>query len=236
MLKLSQERNEFLAIAAHDLKNPLSAIQGLAELIINDYRTLSQQEVVDTLKMIVNSSKQMFDIVDNILQVNAIESEKMRVSLQEVDILSTAHILLERYTTQARAKNITLHFSHQEEVYYAQVDLYLVVRVFDNLISNAIKYSPFDKNVYVKLSRREKVIHCEIRDEGPGLSEDDQKKLFGKFSRLTPIPTAQENSTGLGLFIVKKLVEAMQGRVWCESELGKGSCFVVEFLAASFSG
>jgi len=71
-------------------------------------------------------------------------------------------------------------------------------------------------------------VRCEVQDEGPGLSKQDQKKLFGKFTRLTPQPTAGEHSTGLGLYIVKRLVEAMQGKVWCESEVGQGARFVIE--------
>jgi signal transduction histidine kinase len=102
-------------------------------------------------------------------------------------------------------------------------------QVLDNLISNAVKYSPLGKNIMIRLLQNETYIRCEIQDEGPGLSEADKKKLFGKFNRLTARPTAGEHSTGLGLFIVKKLLEAMGGRVWCESELGHGATFIVEF-------
>lgn len=229
LLKLDQERKEFLAIAAHDLKNPLSAIQGLAELMIGDYDDMTKQEITEMINMILTSSKQMFEIVNNLLEVNVIESDKMKISLQEINILPKLQLLLNRYVVQAQAKNITINFIHQEETYSAWVDNYVIERVFDNLISNAVKYSPFDKNIYVRLTQSVNMVRCEIQDEGPGLSEADQQKLFGKFSRLTPTPTGKENSTGLGLFIVKKLVEAMKGKVWCESQLGKGTSFIVEF-------
>ncbi|OQW90501.1 MAG: hypothetical protein BWK78_06875 [Thiotrichaceae bacterium IS1] len=233
LLKLDQERKEFLAIAAHDLKNPLSAIQGLADLIIGDYDTLAKSEVTEMVNMILISSKQMFEIVNNLLEVNLIESENMKVSLQELDILPILQVLVSRYVVPAQAKNITLNFKPKPESYYTLVDVYLIQRVFDNLLSNAVKYSPFDKNIYIRLTQLANTVRCEIQDEGPGLSEADQNKLFGKFSRLTSAPTGQENSTGLGLFIVKKLVEAMKGKVWCESQLGKGSSFIVEFIGNS---
>jgi signal transduction histidine kinase len=102
-------------------------------------------------------------------------------------------------------------------------------QVLDNLISNAIKYSPPMTHIDIRLVQMAETVRCEIQDEGPGLSEKDQQKLFGKFARLTTQPTGGEHSTGLGLFIVKKLVTAMNGKVWCESELGKGATFVVEF-------
>jgi signal transduction histidine kinase len=97
------------------------------------------------------------------------------------------------------------------------------------LISNAIKYSSPNKNISINLFNNYDNVRFKIQDEGPGLSDADQQKLFSQFTRLTPQPTGGEHSTGLGLFIVKQLVEAMQGRVWCESMLGHGATFIVEF-------
>jgi len=99
-------------------------------------------------------------------------------------------------------------------------------------VSNAVKYSPPGKNIHVRLKKLPEVIRCEVQDEGPGLSAEDQKKLFGKFARLSAKPTGGEHATGLGLSIVKKLVEAMNGQVWCESEPGEGAKFVVQLPAA----
>jgi two-component system, sensor histidine kinase and response regulator len=106
-------------------------------------------------------------------------------------------------------------------------------QILDNLLSNGLKYSPMGKNLYLRLIKTEQVIRCEIQDEGPGLSLEDQQKLFSKFTRLTPKPTQGEHSTGLGLYIVKKLVEAMKGKVWCETELGRGATFIIEFPRVS---
>jgi signal transduction histidine kinase len=102
------------------------------------------------------------------------------------------------------------------------------MEIFDNLVSNAVKYSPQGRNIYVRVARQAENVLIAVQDEGPGLSEDDKAKLFGKFTRLSARPTAGEHSTGLGLSIVKRMVEAMNGKVWCESELGKGATFIVE--------
>ena len=124
-----------------------------------------------------------------------------------------------------------MHFTPDNSMYFAYVDTKMVRQILDNLVSNAVKYSPFDKNIYIRIFTMENTnICCEIQDEGSGLSHEEQTKLFKKFIRLSPMPTNNENSTGLGLFIVKKLITAMNGKVWCESELGKGTKFVVEFL------
>ena len=103
-----------------------------------------------------------------------------------------------------------------------------LVQIMDNLVSNAVKYSPSGKNIYVRVYQVDSRVRAEIKDEGPGISAEDQKRLFGKFARLSARPTAGEHSTGLGLAIVKRLVESMKGKVWCESHPGQGAAFIVE--------
>lgn len=103
-----------------------------------------------------------------------------------------------------------------------------MTQVYENLISNAIKFSPANKNINVKIWEDGEKIRSIISDEGPGISKEDQKKLFGKFQVLSTKPTGGEKSTGLGLSIVKKYIEAMKGKVWCESEPGKGAHFYID--------
>jgi signal transduction histidine kinase len=103
----------------------------------------------------------------------------------------------------------------------------------DNLVSNAVKYSPRGKNIYARVYYADGRVRAEVKDEGPGISAEDQKRLFGKFARLSARPTAGEHSTGLGLAIVKRLVESMHGEVWCESHPGSGAAFIVELPAVA---
>jgi signal transduction histidine kinase len=229
LVKLNQDKNEFLGIAAHDLKNPLLAIQGSAELIRIAFDDFSKEEIMEFASMIEISSQRMFELIKNLLDVNAIESEKMNLCLRQVNLLPILQSLVESYAQRALEKKITLKLSFFEESCFGYVDENITRQIFDNLISNAVKYSPFNQAVTIHLSQDEQFVYCAIQDNGPGLSRADQEKLFGKFVRLTPQPTGNEHSTGLGLFIVKKLVEAMNGRVKCESELGYGSTFTVEF-------
>ncbi|HDN26864.1 MAG TPA: hybrid sensor histidine kinase/response regulator [Thioploca sp.] len=229
LVKLNQDKNEFLGIAAHDLRNPLSAIQGYAEEIIEYLDEMPQEEVIELTQKIALSSRQMSELLTNLLDVNAIESGKTYLSLQEHDMSPILQLLVNHYRERAKTKDIKLHFQPQENGYSAFIDKGTIQQVLDNLISNAVKYSPLSKNIYIRLTRRDNRVRCEIQDEGPGLSQADQQKLFGKFTRLTARPTGCEHSTGLGLFIVKRLAEAMNGKVWCESELGQGATFIVEF-------
>jgi len=222
-----QRKNEFLSIAVHDLKNPLSAIQGFSELIKSDFTDIPE-DVIEMADMIAMSSQQMFELVRNLLEINAIESGKVDISLNVFDIQPTLQWVINQYIERAKAKHITLHCHSQKQAYHALGNRDLLRQVFDNLISNAIKYSPIGKTIDIRLKQDDSSVRCEIQDEGPGLSLADQNKLFGQFTRLTPQPTGGEHSTGLGLFIVKKLVESQQGKVWCESQKGQGATFIVQ--------
>ncbi len=226
LIALNQEKNEFLGIVAHDLKNPLSSILGFAELIQEADDGLTKAEIIEYAGLIQISSRNMFQLITNLLDVSAIESGKINVSLQNINISPILHSIITEYTERAKRKNITLYADDITISHYAFADVHLTQQILDNLISNAIKYSPQGKNVHIRLIEFKEQIRCEIQDEGQGLTLDEQKKLFGKFTRLSTKPTAGEHSTGLGLFIVKKLITAMNGQIWCESELGKGSVFI----------
>ena len=229
LIALNQEKNEFLGIAAHDLKNPLSAIQSLANLMriaINDF---PQEKIVEFATMIENSAQRLFALIQNLLDVNAIESGSTNISLATYDILPFFQTVIQNYLKPAEDKNIKIEFNFVEESHPILADENAIFQVLDNLVSNAIKYSPHGKTVYLNLYKTNNKVICEIKDEGPGLNEKDLSRLFGKFARLTPRPTGDEHSTGLGLFIVKKLIEVMKGKIWCESQLGKGTSFIAEF-------
>jgi signal transduction histidine kinase len=229
LIQINQEKNEFLGIAAHDLKNPLSSIQSLANLTRTSFDDFPKQKLIDFAQMIEISSNKMFNLIKNLLDVNAIESGKMNFSLTQLDIFPFLQVIVENNQGAANSKKIGLQVHREEEEYKAIIDENAILQVLDNLISNAIKYSSHGKNIDIRILKGENTVCCEIQDEGPGLSEKDQKQLFQKFSRLTPRPTGDEHSTGLGLFIVKKLIHIMNGSVSYKGKLGEGSTFVIEF-------
>lgn len=233
LIELDREKNEFLGIVVHDLKNPLSAIEGLASLIKMSLETNDIDEVMEYTRLIETSSHQMFELITNLLDVNAIESGKFNMNIQTVNILPIVEKVVSQYRMAASKKNIDLELQNVEYELIASVDAGMLQQIMDNLVSNAVKYSPLDKKVYVRLIQAEKVIRCEVQDEGPGLSVKEQQKLFRKFARLSPQPTANENSTGLGLFIAKKLLEMMNGQIWCNSQEGQGATFIFEIPSAT---
>ncbi len=228
LIKLNQEKNEFLGIVAHDLKNPLSAILGMAEMLQESAELITIKEIIECSNIVQRSAQMMFQLITNLLDVNSIESNGINLHLEKTDLLPILSDVVNNYKERAKTKNITLIFQLDTNKYFAIIDQNIIQQVLDNLISNAIKYSPYNKQVRIRIFNTNACIRCEIEDEGMGLSLSDQQKLFGKFTRLTTKPTGGEHSTGLGLFIVKKLVNMMQGKVWCESELGKGANFIIE--------
>lgn len=232
LIKLNQEKNEFLGIAAHDLKNPLAGIRSSAEILLRYY--IQEERAAKFIQNIIVSTDQMLDIVTNLLDVNKIESGGYEVHIRRIP-LEVFDKKIENY--QARAAEKAIMLSHEPIDAAILADEFALHQVFDNLISNAIKFSPKWSKVAVRMVRHlsesgEAKVRIEIQDEGPGLTEQDKLKLFSKFARLSAKPTGQESSTGLGLSIVKRLVEAMGGQVWCESEHGKGATFIVEFMEA----
>ena len=237
--RLNEEKNEFMGIAAHDLRNPLGAITGYAEIILEEAASLqpapperferARQEMTECASRINETSRRMAEMVQNLLDANRIERGEMQLNLAPTDLGPALKSVVETQRPHATAKQQAIHLETPATPAMALVDRSVTVQVLENLLSNAVKYSPPGKNIFVRLKQSTDTVRCEVQDEGPGLSAEDQKRLFGKFARLSAKPTGGEHSTGLGLSIVKKMVEAMNGRVWCESELGKGATFVVQF-------
>jgi two-component system sensor histidine kinase/response regulator len=229
--RLNEEKNEFMGIAAHDLRNPLGAIKGYAEMM-REEPSMDQRERDELLGRIHDATTRMADMVQNLLDANRIERGEMLLNLTSTRLGPILGSVIEAQLPRASGKRQAIHLESDPSASAVLVDTNVTVQVLENLVSNAVKYSPPGRDIFVRLKPHVHGARVEVQDEGPGLSAEDQKKLFGRFARLSAKPTGGEHSTGLGLSIVKKMVEAMNGKVWCESEPGKGATFIVEFPAA----
>ncbi|MCB1077685.1 MAG: HAMP domain-containing histidine kinase [Verrucomicrobiae bacterium] len=224
--RLNLQKNEFLNIAAHDLKNPLTIICGYADLL-RELESPTLVEIRNKASEILRSGNHMLDIIQNILEVRRIEDGRRQVSQRRCSLDSIVSDLVEDYSGAVAAKQITLNVASAPDLPEAWADPTGTRQILDNLISNAVKYSPKGGNVVIGLSHTDEHVVIDIADSGPGLSDSDQLKLWQKFQRLTPRPTAGETSNGLGLWIVRQLTESMNGTVFCHSILGRGSIFGV---------
>jgi len=129
----------------------------------------------------------------------------------------------------AEHKHIRLQIITESDDPYIKVDRNYFNQIIENLVSNAIKFSQTNTNIYIITSEVKDKVRIEVRDEGPGIPSEEMSQLFKKYHKLSIKPTAGEQSIGLGLSIVKKYVEVMNGKVWCESQVGTGTSFILEF-------
>jgi signal transduction histidine kinase len=167
-----------------------------------------------------------------LLDLNMLDSGVMSFHPTEFDFNEAILAVVEDYRDRMNAKNITAGGELAPGKLFVYADRGATLEVLDNLISNAVKYSPHGTVIGVRSSLSGSIARFEVQDSGMGIDPADHDKLFRKFVRLGTKPTGGESSTGLGLSIVKKMVDAMSGRVWCESELGRGATFIVELPVA----
>jgi len=227
--ELNDEKNHLMGIIAHDLRNPLSSTLSLAELMKSESENFNEDQMI-CINGIIRALNRMCDMVDRILDVKALEAKQDQVNLEKVELSELIKNTYESYKSKIKNKKLQVHLNLNS--IHAKVDRQYLLQILENLLSNAIKFSPPEKSIFLNLWVHEGKAHIGIKDEGPGISLDDQEKLFHKFQQLSAKPTGGESSTGLGLSIVKKYTELMNGNVWCESEPGKGAKFVVTFKKA----
>lgn len=221
-------KNDVIGVVAHDLKNPLTSIILNTDMMKRFRSRMSETESEKILSGIANTAKRMNEIIGNLLDIHALESGKMNISSEPLDIKKTIERVLDENKAQAEIKLLQILCEMPDEIPFVKADATGTEQIFDNLISNAIKYSPPDKNIYVKCIVKENVLHISVRDEGPGIKPEEMDKLFGKFQKLSAKPTGGESSTGLGLSVAKMLAEQMNGSLWCESVQDEGANFILE--------
>lgn len=222
--RLNDLKNQFLGMAAHDLRSPLGNILTYSELLLEDVMPLSEDHK-EFLSIIHASSQYMIRMVDDLLDLARIESGRLDLQLEPTDLRS----LLEEHVARIRAlavrKNMHLTMDGLKGLPSVLADPERIRQVLDNLIGNAIKYSPAGSTIEVTGFRRDDFVVIRVRDHGIGIAADHLDRLFKPFGKVWGWGTAGEKSTGLGLAIVKRIVLEHRGEVWVQSVLGKGSDF-----------
>jgi len=222
----NQVKSKFLAMAAHDLKNPLASVYGLGLLLLNEPQ--SDEEQQEILNGIVFSSKRMLELINELLETTALDLGKTELQKQVLDVGTILKIVVEANQSQylAKQQQVIMDAAPGSMI---SVDYNRIYTVFDNLISNAVKFSYRDSKIWIKVRNLVESVLVEVKDEGQGMTSEDLKKVFGRFQRLSAKPTDGENSTGLGLSISKELVELHGGSIWAQSDGQEhGTTFYVE--------
>jgi signal transduction histidine kinase len=224
---INAQKDHFLGLVAHDLRNPLNGIVLNASLLEGEEEP---EEVNRIARVIHKEGMDMSSLIGRFLDIAAIDSGTIRAERETFDLDALARHVAGRYQERARDKSIELRIEGQVPL-EAYGDPKFTKEALDNLLSNALKFSPRDRTVTVSLEAGQGLARVRVTDQGPGLTAEDRSKLFGRFSRLSARPTGGEKSVGLGLSIVKHLVDAMGGRIQVESEPGRGATFIIELPA-----
>jgi signal transduction histidine kinase len=229
--KLDEEKNEFLGVAAHDLKNPLNIVMGFAELIAGGRNSSSERDREDA-RYIIQAADRMISLITQLLDVNAIEQGRFPLEIEVCDLGRISSQVASSFSGPAEKKQISIYAAGPMMPAWVLADSKAAYRILDNLLSNAIKYSPLGADIFVRMRNSPDGVVWEVQDQGAGISEADQPRLFQKFTKLGTRPTGGESSNGLGLSIVKMLATAMNGTVECRSRAGEGATFALRLPTA----
>ena len=223
--QLAQDKEELLGIISHHLQNHFAGMEMSAQVLLN--RSAGDKDSSSRLLAeIRNANGRMRAFVKSFL-ANAATDHKLTITLNTVDLVAAAAEVVRQYEPAAVLKQITLRAILPDGQLPVEADAHALPQVLDNLVSNAVKFSPLGSEVMVKVQPAGAFMECSVQDQGAGFTPDDKAKLFGRYARLSARPTGGEPSTGLGLSIARRLARAMSGQLVCESEPGRGATFIL---------
>lgn len=225
---LNKEVSELMDIMAHDLRNPLASMKMIIEMLLEESDTFQTNKQIPYLRRLLKAADQMTTITTTLLHASKVESGTIQVMMERVPLHDLLQQCVMQFETQAQHKGIVLQSAFFEDDIFVQTDAHLLKQVMDNICSNALKYSFPDSTVTIRTSQKETHAFVEVQDQGQGMTEEDIKKVFTKFARLSAKPTNKEASVGLGLFIAQKLMTMLGGEVRVGSDgQGLGSTFTL---------
>ena len=221
--RLNEEKNRFLGMAAHDLRKPIGLVITYSGFIIEEAEGILNKEHTDFLNIINSSCAFMKRLVDDFLDVSAIEAGKFELDLQSSSICDVLANSLRLNNLQADKKGIELQVQYDESLPSITMDAAKIEQAITNLVSNAIEHTSLNSLVAITLSCDQQFVTFSVKDQGPGIPIKEQEKLFKPFGKTSVKKTGGEKSTGLGMLITRKIIEAHSGQLWVDSQVGEGT-------------
>lgn len=223
---LNEQKSKFLGIAAHDLRNPIGAINSFSEILLDSEDSFPEEERIEFLNLIKDSSQYSLQLLNELLDISNIERGKLNLEKSIENIESLVYDTIKINKVFARKKNIQIVKNKLLNNVLINIDKNKIEQVLHNLLSNAIKYSNPNTTITVQITDLDSKIEISIKDMGVGIPDSELSKLFTEFGTTSAKTTANETSTGLGLAIAKKIVTGHGGEIWAESKLNHGSNFL----------
>jgi signal transduction histidine kinase len=232
--KVTKLKDEFFTIISHELRTPLNIIYSSLQLAYDVYNKEITPNMDKTLSRINQNSSRLLKLINNILDISKAEAGFLSVNNTEFNIVDVSETIINSSNSYAVSKEIDLIFDTDEEEINVRLDRDKYEKILLNLLSNAIKFTPEGKQIIVSLKSENEYFYLSVKDFGIGIPKDKINNIFDRFSQLNTSLSRRAEGTGIGLALVKKIIELMNGEIKVVSELGKGSEFIVKFKKVSF--
>lgn len=223
--EIDRMKSEFISLASHQLRTPLSAIKTYTHMLMDGYMGDITPEQRRSLSTIVSASNRMNELISTLLNITRIESGSISIRPKMLNLKKLAEEVIKELEHTANSRDITLQLPENTPDYIVRTDSLIVKEIVTNLTSNAIKYTPDGGSVVLKLRARQDNVVFAVQDTGLGIPKSAHNQIFTKFFRAPNVIKLETSGTGLGLYLVKGLAERLGGKVWFESEEDKGSTF-----------
>lgn len=221
---ISKRKTDFVSAVSHELRTPLTSIKGYASILLAEKLGKLPEEVRLRLDKINRHSDELTNLVNDLLDISRIESGKVIMKLESLDLNNIITGILDLFSVQVKEKQIELS-SQIKEKFTVLADASQIKRVFINLVSNAIKFTPTKGKIIISGNKLDRAVQIDVSDTGCGIPQEASEKIFEEFYRVDNPINEQVKGTGLGLTLVKHIVEAHGGKIWVTSKLGQGSTF-----------
>ncbi|NRB52884.1 MAG: response regulator [Saprospiraceae bacterium] len=221
---LDQVKTNLYTNITHEFRTPLTVILGITQQIRKEVR----KTTLPKLQLIQRNSQQLFELINQMLDLSKLESGYMRLNLIQADIIAHVSYLIGSFTSYAEQREIDLHFSSNLEHLNMDFDPKVIQQVLSNLLSNALKFTPAGGEISVELGRKDNYLQLQVRDTGEGIDQEQLLHIFDRFHQVDTSTTKIHEGTGIGLALVKEWVDHMRGRISVQSEIGLGSTFLIE--------
>ena len=225
--QIDKSKSEFVSLASHQLRTPLTAVKWYSEMLGNKKAGKLSEKQKRYLDGVYQGNERMIKLVDTMLNISRLEAGKLKINPEQTDLRKLVEIIIEEHSFKIKEKKQKFVFECEKEMNVV-TDPNMLRQVFQNLISNAVKYTPANGEITCAIKKENNVLHFYVKDSGIGIPKDQQKRIFGKLYRAENAAVQEPDGNGLGLYMTKMIVENMGGKIWFESKENKGTTFSVE--------